>query len=107
MTFVIKQYDTSPSLKTTLVDSDGLPINLTGASADFIMKDFNNGIVLNTPMDIVTPLGGVIQYDWAVGDTDVPGTYYIEFKVTYNNGAVETFPNNSNATIVVYPSLGV
>lgn len=106
MSFAIKQGDTSPAIKAILTDSDGNPIVLTGASVDFIMKDFNNGVVLNTPMSIITPLGGEVQYDWVLGDTDTPGTYYIEFKVTYDNGAVETFPNNSNATVVVYPSLG-
>lgn len=105
MTFVIKQNDTSPSLQTQLLDADDVPINLTDATVTFIMKDFNTGIVLNTPMTVVTPANGVVQYDWQTGDTANTGTFYVEFKVEYANGAVETFPNFSNATIVVYPSL--
>jgi hypothetical protein len=105
MTFVIKQGDTSPSIKAVLTDSDGVAINLTGCSVDFVMKDYNNGVVLNEAMTIVTPLQGIVQYDWQIGDTDNTGTYYAEFKVTYTNLSVETFPNNSNVTVVIYPAL--
>lgn len=105
MTFVIKQGDTSPSIKVALTDSDGTAINLTGCSVDFVMKDYNNGVVLNEAMTIVTPLQGIVQYDWQEGDTDSSGTFYAEFKVTYTNLSVETFPNNSNTTVVIYPAL--
>lgn len=105
MAFTIKQNDTSPSLRTQLLDADDQAINLTDATVTLVMKDFNNGIVLNTPMTLVTPVSGIVQYDWVEGDTASTGTFYVEFKVEYASGALETFPNNSNATIVIYPSL--
>ena len=105
MTFSIKQNDTAPTLRTVLLDSDGNPINLTGSTVSFVLKSMNNGIVINSSMTVVTPLAGLVEYDWQTGDTDTTGTYYAEFRVTYSDLSVETFPNSSNATVIIYPSL--
>jgi hypothetical protein len=56
-------------------------------------------------MTITDALGGVVQYDWQSGDTDTAGSYYAEFEVTYNDGAVETFPNNQNLAISIRKEL--
>jgi len=105
MTFSIKQNDTSPSLQATLTDYSGAAINLTNCVVNFHMKNVNGSLTINSQMTIVSALNGIVQYNWVSGDTNVPGTYYVEFEVTYPNTSIETFPNNNNDTLIIYPSL--
>lgn len=105
MAFNIKQNDTSPSLQATLKDAALDPINLTGASVRLHMKSVDGTLKIDQPMTIVTPLQGIIQYDWQAGDTDTVGTYYVEFEVTYSDNSVETFPNNSSKVVSVVKEL--
>lgn len=105
MAFSIKQNDTSPSLQAALKDAALTPINLTGATVRLHMKSVDGTLKIDQPMTVVTPLQGIIQYDWQTGDTDTVGTYYVEFEVTYSDASVETFPNNGNKTISVVREL--
>jgi hypothetical protein len=105
MAFTIKQSDTSPSLQATLQDANGTAININGASIRFHMKAVGGAIVIDQPMTIVNAAGGIVKYDWQSGDTDTAGTYYVEFEVTYLDLSVETFPNNTNETILIITQL--
>lgn len=105
MAFTIKQSDTSPSIRATLKDADGNPINLTGATVQFHMKSVDGTLTVDQAATITTPLAGVVTYDWQASDTDVAGTYSAEFEVTYADLSVETFPNTDNLAIVITPEL--
>jgi hypothetical protein len=101
MSFIIKQNDTSPSIQVTLKDANSNAISLEGATAKFIMKPVGGVTKVDADMDIVDAVNGVIQYDWATGDTDTVGIYYTEFSVTFVDGTIETFPNSGNEAISV------
>lgn len=105
MAFTIKQSDTSPAIQATLQDSNAVPINLSGATVKLHMKLLGSNTVLEKDVTIVTPLSGIIRYDWQVGDTSVVGTYNAEFQVTYSDLTVETFPNTGSIPIVIIPEL--
>ena len=105
MAFSIKQNDTSPALQATLKDAALSPINLTGATVRFHMKSIEGAIKIDDPMTVTNALGGVVQYDWVLGDTDTVGAYYVEFEVTYSDASVETFPNNGNKIVSVVREL--
>jgi hypothetical protein len=105
MAFTIKQSDTSPSLQATLQDADGNTINISYSTVRFHMKQVGGSVVIDQPMTIVDEENGVVRYDWQSGDTDTPGTYYVEFEVTYQDLSVETFPNNTNETVLIIPQL--
>ena len=105
MAFSIKQNDTSPSLQATLKDAALDPINLTSANVRLHMKSIDGTLKIDQPMTVVTPLQGLIQYDWQAGDTDTVGTYYIEFEVTYSDASIETFPNNGSKVVSVVREL--
>jgi hypothetical protein len=105
MAFKIKQNDTSPSLQATLKDAALDPINLTGATVRLHMKSIDGTLKIDQPMTVVTPLQGLIQYDWQAGDTDTVGTYYVEFEVTYSDASIETFPNNGSKVVSVVREL--
>ena len=101
MAFRIKQNDTSPSLEATLSDANLVPVNITSATVMQHMKAIGGDVVLDEQMTITDAEGGVVQYDWQVGDTATVGTYYVEFEVTYSDGSVETFPNTGSLPLVI------
>lgn len=95
MTFYIKQNDTSPAMLATLQDADGNAVNVTGASIRFHMRAVGSTtVVVDEAVTIVTPLSGIVRYDWQAADTDTIGSYQAEFEVTYADSSVETFPND-------------
>lgn len=105
MAFNIKQNDTSPSLLANLKDYDNNPVNITGASVMFHMKDISGTLKVDSAMTIVDAVNGIVRYDWVAGDTDTAGAYYVEFEVTYADSAVETFPNTGNLSVLVVGEL--
>jgi hypothetical protein len=46
-----------------------------------------------------------VYYDWVAGDTDSAGYYSGEWQVTYDNGQVETFPNDGVFLVQVVEQL--
>tara|TARA_R110001606_G_scaffold224822_2_gene372967 strand:+ start:1503 stop:1823 length:321 start_codon:yes stop_codon:yes gene_type:complete len=105
MAFYIKQNDTSPSMLANLTDGDGNAINLTGANVKVHVKDLVGNIKIDRTIDIPDPLIGRVRLNWQTGDTDTFGTYYVEFEATYNDGSIETFPNDGSVTLIVVREL--
>lgn len=103
-TFNIKQNDTRPALLATLKAADGTPVNLTGADVRFHMRG-TAGVEVDAPADILDPEAGIVRYIWQAGDTDKAGVFDAEMEVTYSDGGVESFPNNSNWRITVTAEL--
>ena len=96
MTFYIKQNDTSPSILATLQDAEGSAVDLTGAGVRFHMRSMTlNQTVVDAAAVIVTDLSGEVRYNWDAADTASVGSYQAEFEVTYADGSIETFPNDS------------
>lgn len=95
MTFYIKQNDTSPAMLATLQDADGNVINLTAASVRFHMRQIGSKQVLvDEAAVVVTPLEGLVRYNWNPADTAAIGSFQAEFEVTYADTSIETFPND-------------
>ena len=104
--FTLKAYDRLPSIQATL-SSGGNPLDLTSATAvSFIMRPATGGAVkVNAPAAIVTASGGVVCYDWAVGDTDVAGSYQAEWEVHWSSDKTQTFPTLTYHTIDILADL--
>lgn len=92
-TFYIKRGDTSPALRFKLEPV----VALTGASVQFQMRMRDGPTVIDAPCAVSE--GAVVEYGWDPADTAEPGLYEAEFRVTYADGAVETFPNNGFLTV--------
>lgn len=101
MSFRIKQNDTSPSLQATLKDASNTGVDLSGATVVFRMNSVDGVVKVESNMTIVDADNGVVRYDWQSGDTDTNGTYLVEFRVTYVDGKVETFPNTERLSLIV------
>ncbi len=91
--FFLKQNDTSPALRGTVKDGNGDPVDLTGATVHFHMRDTSGNVVIDAPATIITPAEGVLEYVWATGDTEAAGIFKAEFEVTFSDGSVATYPN--------------
>ena len=102
MTFYIKRNDTSPSMLATLQDADAADIDLTSASVRFHMWPISTQTVtVDEAATVVTPLEGLVRYDWQAADTATIGSYQAEFEVTYADGAIETFPNDGYVRVEI------
>lgn len=113
MTFIIKQNDTRPVYVATLKEDFGLqteaPVDLTNAeSIRFLAKIADNpsgDLLVDGVADIDDAANGVVSYTWVEGDTATVGEYNIEIEVTWNDGGVETFPNNGYGSMTVTDDL--
>lgn len=105
--FVIKQNDRREAIKRTLKDSAGVKVNLTGATVKFIMKSTPTGTAkVNATALVMDAVNGIVQYNWAVGDTDTMGTFLGEFEITFADATKQTFPNDGYIEVRVIAELG-
>lgn len=88
--FVIKRGDTSPAIRFALkpVTND-----IGGSLVQFQMRSRSGVVIVDQPALIVSDIPPVVQYNWTAPDTETPGVFDAEFRVTYADGAIETFPN--------------
>ena len=107
-TFYIKQGDTVPALEVFLKDAFGAPVNVTGATIKFSMRVKPAGAVKvsSQAASIVTAGTGRVKYAWVAANTDTADEYEGEFEVTFSNGGIQTFPNDSHISIVVTDDVG-
>jgi hypothetical protein len=94
-TFYIKRGDTSPALKIAVPDT----YDLTGAVVSFQMRPRRGLISIDRAA--VVESATVVRYDWQSGDTDIAGAYEAEFRVTFADLTIETFPNTGFITIQI------
>lgn len=95
----IKQGDTRRAIKATLKDDLGNAINLTDCSVIFTMTNLSRTVRIERESIINDALQGSVWFVFNAGDTDVPDSYRAEFKVTYPDSRVETFPNHKYISI--------
>jgi len=103
----IKQHDLQPYYRSKVVDSDGIAVDCTGASAVFTMVDSTGTIVINRSPNVTFTNAalGEMEYRWSGTDTDITGKYSIEFEVTPLTGGKFTVPVTEKAPVKIWPSL--
>jgi len=67
--------DTARKLKITALRSDGVPVNLTGATVTFRYRDAN-GQPQSRVMTVIDPINGVAEYQFAANELVAPTLYY-------------------------------
>ena len=103
---VVKQGDLFPPVITTVKDELGAVVDLTGATAiKFSMRKSRDptSIKLNLATGALNGSGsdGKVKYQWVGTDTDTPGTYEAEFRVTPASGNPFRVPTDGYIPIVV------
>lgn len=96
MQFAIKRGDTKQALKAQLLDSESLPVNLSGCEVRFKMAKKIDRII-----DIATAIEGKVIVVFEPSDVDVVGRYDAEFEVKYADGRLETFPSYGYIKVVI------
>ena len=101
--FFIRSRDREPYLRGELRDAAGAVINLTGATVRFVMVDASNGSeAVNALATLVDAANGVVEYQWADGDTNTNGLYLARWVIALANGHALTVPNNGDMLIQIY-----
>jgi hypothetical protein len=97
--FTIKRGDTSPALRYALLPES---VSLVAATVRFQMRLRGGATVIDRPAEIQSAFQpAVVAHAWASGETDIAGRYEAEFRVTYADGAIETFPNHGFIDVFV------
>lgn len=90
-TIKIVQNDTRPPLEFEIAQ-EGAPVDLTGATVKFYMKDATTGSVkINGAACAITDATkGKCRYAWLAVDTNTVGAYLGEVEVTFPDGKIQT-----------------
>lgn len=102
------QNDTNPRVTFTVTyDSDSSPVNLTGATVNFVFKKAgSNTYVFKRECSIASGMAasGQCYYDWQEDDLDDEGHYEGELEVIFPGDAVQT--TAQKIPFFVRPELG-
>lgn len=108
---VLKQHDTRPTQVWNLTQTVGgttTPVNLTTASSVLVLlKDQASATTGGGTATITNAAAGTISYTPnATTDTATVRKWNAEIQVTWSDGGIETFPNDSYFTIRIIGDLG-
>ena len=115
MAFKIKRKDTRPRYVVPLVDNfeevGEAPIDLTTLEKVFFImrtkgEEGGEPEIKEEAEVLGDPKDGVVQYTWQTGDTDTTGNFNVEFELQWEDGGIETVPNESFFEVVVVADLG-
>ena len=114
--FVIKQGSLVPYLPARLEDAGGHAADLTDATVRMVMATLIDGvevinalatILVSNPADLISADQVNVAYAWSAGDTDAPGLYRVEWRVTRDGGAdPETFPGVGGMLVSITRKVG-
>jgi len=121
--FTIKRGNTSPSLLYALpakvVSATGakVPFSLAGATAQFSLRlrdgartkiiSLAQANILTNGLTIVDgrELGPILEYVWKAGDTNLAALHEGEFKITFSDGFIQTFPPDSYIPVSIHEDI--
>ena len=84
------QGDTAPSVFGALTDSDGQPIDLTGCTVRFQMRQtIDRRFVVNAVAVLTNASTGMVRYDWQDGDLAVAGDYEVRWQIIFPDSSIE------------------
>jgi hypothetical protein len=83
---------TAPAL-TDIIQENGVPVNLTGASVRFRMRKVLSAVLtVDTAATVTGATTGNVTYSWATGDTTTEGEYVAWWQATLSNGKIHITP---------------
>jgi hypothetical protein len=106
-TFFIKRGDRRPTFKAQLLADGVAATGLTLLTpARFIMRradaDPASPPKISAAAAVLDATLAIVQYSWAVGDTDEDGDYNGEIEITWPDGTTETWPSGDDTAADLY-----
>ncbi len=103
----VKQNDRRPVASTVLTRGTVIVDLTTATSVTFKMRPIRQSVLTVDAAAVIdpTPTTGAVTYQWAVGDTDIPGSYKAEWEVLWADGTTETFPTVGHDPVIVTDDL--
>ena len=102
----IKQGDRRPAAPATLKHGSTVVDLTLATSVTFKMTEQNEtALKVNSAAVVLVAASGTVEYRWAVGDTDTPGKYWVEWEVLWSDGTPETFPTVIPDVAIIYGDL--
>lgn len=102
--FQVKAGDLKPLPRVQVLNADGSPADLSGASEIiFRMTPTTPGLRSDVTGVATLPLDddpSTVEYQWLAGDTDVPGLYEAEYSGVYSD-TQETYPTDGYISIEI------
>ena len=104
--FEIKRGDTRKPLRVQLLDKDGVPVSLVGASVLFRMRGAAEGAPpkVSATATIDDAAAGLVSYVWTAPNVDTAGQFKGEFAVTIA-AKTETVPAGGYLSITIWENL--
>lgn len=110
LAYFSKQGDTAPAITDTLLDKNGVAVNLTGATAVFNAVTRLGAAVVTAGS--VTKIGGGaldntggVQYQQVAGDVATAQDLFVEWEVTFADNRIERWPDSDQAIWRITPHL--
>lgn len=105
--FTVRVNDTEGEITSTLKYASGAIVNLTGATVRFRMRPIEGGALKVDAVATVTGLAteGNVLYQWLAADTNTAGLYVAEWRVTFADTGIESFPNDEVMYVLVTEGL--
>lgn len=101
----VKQDQAGSRLRAQLLEPDGSPMDLTGATVRFLMRaPGSSALKVDGEGEIESAAEGRVAYVWQAADLDQLGRYEAEWEVQ-RGGAVIRVPGDSYVRIDVIPSV--
>ena len=105
----IKRGDLLPVVVGVLRDAAGAPVDLTGSTVIFNLRNFITGAMVVSNVASFDPdqsgaQRGIATYEWVNGDTDLSGYYFAEWEVD-KGGLPQTYPTSGYNLIVIEQDL--
>lgn len=101
--YFVRQGDQGLLIRTVCEDEHSVAVSIANAAVAFHMKSIRGGTlkVNAAATNENSTATGQTSYALLAADTDTPGLYLAEFQVTFQSGAVQTFPNGGYILVKV------
>jgi hypothetical protein len=103
-THYIKQNSLLFPVEFQFLDGNGKPIPLTGATVTFVMAK-DGHVKVNRAAVLTDAALGKGRFNWAAGDTDIPGVWEAELNALMPGNIPLGAPNKMNLKVVIIPAL--
>lgn len=95
---------TAPAVEMQLLDENNIPedVDFTGAVVTFTMRDGTGAAkVLDQAGSVGDIKGAIFKYVWQVGDTNLTGVFFGQFKVVTANDGTYFVPNDNKQRLKI------